>query len=410
MKKIFIFLISLLSFLSAQAQRTDLIYSAEKLPEKETSKYKLEILTNGNTANIGLNESVGFFCTLYDANKKTIAHTIVPTKFEVETVIMRSVFEINNEVVVFIVSADNGAPVLSRYIFDGFTGKLKKEEVILTRPPAKGMKVMSEKEYAYMIPSEFFIQKDPNSDYYAVSYFDYFAADINKKIEVIHYSPTHEIVSKAYFVNPEIKYLRLHYVAMYVNGGKSIILSSYLYNVELDKGKEDEACFYLSELKAGTSDFSNARAVETKYYHRGEAMFVYNKVTNKISLLSVIWIEDEKGKNGGYSVVSQTVNIETLALTDLFSLYSEKLDAIYMAYTRVDHYRGFPQHYSVNSKGEAIVLSEHGSYNSGGYAQLEEIGICSWTPTGQETYAALIHYNHAQGTKSKSFIYTRGLN
>ena len=405
-----IFLISLLSFLSVSAQRTDLIYSAEKLPEKETSKYKLEILTNGNTANIGLNESVGFFCTLYDANKKTIAHTIVPTTFQVETVIMKSVFEINNEVVVFIVSSNKNAPVLSRYIFDGSTGKLKKEDVILIKVAWKTVMMVSEAEINYIIPSEFFIQKDPNSNYYAISYFDFQAPDINKRIEVIHFSPTHEIITRAYFTNPESNYLKLHYVTMYVNGPKSVILSSFLYNTKLDKGKEEAACFYLSELKAGATNFKSVKAVETDYYHRAEAIFVFNGVTNKILLLSTIYSKGEKGKIGGYNVISQTLNLETLALTELINLHSEKLDAAYMAANSTkEHYKGFPQHYCINSKGNAVILSEYISL-IGGYTLAQKIGINCLTPEGQDIYGTTLHYMNSQGTKAISFMYTKGLN
>jgi hypothetical protein len=411
MKKItLIFLISLFSVLSIHAQRTDLVYSAEKNAEKDFSTYKIEILNNGNTANIGLNAGVGFFCTLYDANKKTIAHTIVPTTFEIKVSVMKSVFEVNNEIVVFILSSLNDVPILSRYIFDGVSGKLKKEEIVLSKPVTSKIKVMSPSQYANMIPPDFFIQKDPNSDYYAVGYFDYWATDINKKIEVIHYSPTHEIVSKAYLANPEIKYLKLHHAALYVNGGKSVILSSYLYNLKDDKIKENEACFYISELKAGTTNFRSLKALETAYYHKGEALFIFNKVTNKVQLISVIWVNDEKGKNGGYNIVSQTLNVETLALTGTINLYSNKLDAAYMAAYSGQHYRGFPQHYSVNSKGNILILSQMATYEELGTAQLSEIGISSWTPAGKDTYGTLIHYINTQGTKTKSFIYARGLN
>jgi len=133
MKNVFlIFLIFLLSFLAVNAQRTNLVYNAENTTEKGMAKYKLEILKNGNIANVGFNESIGFFCTLYDATRKMIAHTIVPTTFEMNANSIKCVLEINNEVVVFIKSTTNDSPVLSRYIFDGFTGKLKKAEILIT--------------------------------------------------------------------------------------------------------------------------------------------------------------------------------------------------------------------------------------------------------------------------------------
>ncbi|WP_299254389.1 hypothetical protein [uncultured Cytophaga sp.] len=407
MKHVFlIFFISFVTILSAHAQCTDLVYSAEKNPEKGTSKYKLEILNNGNTANIGLGESVGFFCTLYDANKKIIVHTIVPTTFEIQAATMKYVFEINNDIVVFIVNANAGAPVLIRYIFDGFTGKLKKEEIVLSKPKRK-IKLMSEAEYAYVIPSDFFIQKDPNSDYYALAYFDFYATSINEKIEVFHYSPTHEIISRAFLKNPEIKYLKLHYVNLYVNGEKSVIVSSYLYNVDYGNEKDGEACFYLSELKTESTSFNSVRAFETPFYKKAEAMFFFNKVTKKVLLLSTVYVKGKKGQSGDYAVISQALNLETLALTDAFNIYSEKINAAYKANASglLDYYSGFPQHYSVNSKGNSIILSEI-LYN-GVYQYL---GVSCFTPTGQEVFGVYTNYLHRQSSLGMSFSYSRGLN
>lgn len=405
MKNVFlIFLISLLSILSAQAQLTNLVYSAEKIPEKEISKYKLEILKNGNTANVGFNPGVGFFCTLYDTNRKMISHTIVPTKFEMNANDVKCVLEINNEVVVFIKSVTDNSPILLRYIFDGFTGKLKKEEILITMYFDKKLIVLTDTDYLYM-PCDFFIQKDPNSDYYAVSSFNFFAK-INNQIEVNHYSPTHEVISKAFLTTPEIKYLKSYYTDVYVNGGKSVILSSFLYKLENEKNEDKEAaCFYLSELKAGASSFRSVRAFETIFYVKAEAMFFFNKVTNKVSWVSAVYSKGEKGKVAGFSVISQIVNLETLTLTDAFNLYSEQINTAYKANTNGrSNYSGFPQHYSVNSKGNAVILSE--IFYERVYQYL---GISSFTPTGQEKYGMYVNYLHGQASSSMSFVYSRGL-
>ena len=395
-----IFLISLLSFLSVKAQRTDLIYGAEKFTEKQ-GKYKLEILKNGNTANVGINESVGFFCTLYDANKKIIAQTIVPVKFDINACALKSVFEINNDIFVMIVTANQNAPVLSRYIFDGTTGKLKKEELIISGT-AMTSSVMTTDQLADMIPPEFFVQKDPNSDYYAVAYFDYFSKDINKKILVVHYSPTHGIISKAYLQNPAREFLNLHYVDMYVNGGISIILSSYLYNIKDKK----EACFYLSELKRGAVNFRNVRAVETDYYFNGQAMFVFNKVTNKLLLLSLIMGECEKGWIKS-SVICQTVNMETLVLTDSIKIYSEKLDNNYMSLNSSNmHYPGLLQNYCITPKGNTIILSEDIFYDAG-VAIPQRMAISCLTPAGEDMYGEMIHYIHRLASSPAALFYAK---
>jgi len=254
--------------------------------------------------------------------------------------------------------------------------------------------------------SDFFIQKDPNSEYYAVSSFNYFAK-VNNQIEVIHYSPTHEIITRAFLINPEVKYLKSYYTDVYVNGGKSVILSSFLYKLENEKNVDKEAaCFYLSELTAGVSSFRNVRAFETLFYVKAEAMFFFNKATNQVSWISAVFSKGNLLKLGGFSVISQIVNLETLTLTGAFNLYSDKINAAFKAKTsdRMT-YNGFPQYYNFNSKGNAVILSEivyEGVY--------QYLGFSCFTPTGQEACSTFINYLHNPIIAYRSFGYNRGLN
>lgn len=410
-----IFLISSISFLSANAQRTDLVYSNEKFPEK-LGKYKLKILKNGNTANIGLTEAAGFFCTLYDVNKKAIAHTVIPTQQESIYYILRTVLEINNDIVVMLAIYDEATPKLIRYILDGSTGKLKKEEVILTMPIMDAKIAASQYDHTGYEDGEyrssglpeapdFYIQKDQSSDYYAVVFHDVFSEDMNKRIEVVHYSPTHEILNRAYLLNPEIKYTKLNYVDIFVNGSKSIVVASYLYNRKETILKETgESCYYVSELKASAIKFNNIRTGEVKNCINGGALFVFNKVVNKVKFICPIF-EDKLN----YLTTSQTLNLDTFALSELITIRSEKLNAKNMIASPGKKYLGFPQHYHIDLKGNEIILSEYISYESG-IALAAEIGISCMTSTGQDSYGEIVHYSHYQASKNRMFMYTKALN
>jgi len=411
MKKIFvIFLISLLSFLSANAQRTNLIYSADKLPEG-IGMYKVKILKNGNTANVGLNASVGFFCTLYDLKKTKITQTVVPMEYSPQMYIMKGVIEVNNEVVVFLQIISKTGPTLTRYIFDGTTGQLKKNELILTMPMLT--KADWAEYYKNTLP-EFSIQKDPKSDYYAVGCYDPYNKDYNKRIKIVHYSPQHAIISNAYLPIPEIKYTVFRYVDMHVNEGKSIVISSFASGA---KG-ETNAYFYLSQLKAGELVFKTVKSIETLPYFYGECLFFYNKITNKVLCISTVMGSDGNGKATGYSTNTQVLNLETLALTELITLHSSKVDAKYAQLFSGNHYNGLVQNYSINSKGDVLLLTEEeATYSSTStnlnstytYSQGKEIGITSLSSTGQEKYGELVHYSHKYYSKYESLVYMKAL-
>lgn len=407
MKNIFlIFLISLLGFLSANAQRSDLIFCSEKISD-DLGMYKLKILKNGNTAHVGLEKKAGFFCTLYDVNKKKIGHAVVPTEYEVGMFIMKAMFESNNDIVVMMQVYAKEGPTLTRYIFDGSTAQLKKKEVVATMPIMKATSLTSEGRTDM---PDFFVQKDFNSDNYAVVCFDSFSKDLNKVIEVIHLTPTHEIITRAYLPIPEVKYPNFRYTDIYVNGAKSVIILSYLFYKK--EKEENDACFYLSELQAGQSTFKNKRAIETKRYFYGEGNFMYNKVGKSVKLITTVLSGDPKGKIEGYNTISQTLNLETLALSDNLILYSNKVDAMYRVYLPKLRYQGLVENLCFDSKGNTVVISEAITVyvNTENYSrsmEAEEIGISSFSPTGQEKYGQLVHYRHLQILRCVSLIYTK---
>lgn len=406
MKNIFtIFLISFVTFFTSFAQRTDLIYGTQKNSD-DYGMYKIKILKNGNTVNIGLEKKAGFFCTLYDVNKKVIAHTVVPTIYEVDMHIMKALFEANNDIVLMIQIYAKEGPALTRFIFDGSTGKLKKEELVATMPD---MKALAKVYYYRTDKPDFFVQKDFNSDNYAVVCFDSFSKDLNKVIEVIHFTPTHTIITRAYLPIPDVKFPDYRYTDIYVNGASSVIVASYLF---FKKGDNMEACFYLSELKAGQTTFKNKRAVETKCYFYGEANFAYNKITKSVKFITTVYAGGPKEEVSGYSTISQTLNLETLVLTESLKLYSAKVDAMYRVLIPKLHYPGLVENFCIDSKGNTVVVSEMimvytNTENDSRSMEASEIGVSSFSPAGQEKYGELVHYRHFQFLRAVSLIYTK---
>jgi hypothetical protein len=280
MKKIFvIFLISLLSLLSVNAQREDLTYSAEKFPISK-GLTKMKILKNGNTACIELSKDKLLICVLYDINKKLVGEVKVPLDGSFNLTRLRAVMEINNDFMVMLLSYSKGVtPTLNRYCFDGATGKLKNQEIISTIPSMSS--IASNGIMCGNNPmSDFFIEKDPTSDYYAVVSFDAFAKETDMRIEVTHYSPTHEKINSAYFASPDNTLKYTFAKSIYVNANQSVIVSSYVTDNPKPK-TDDVAYWYLSQLKKDNTVFVHKKVIETKYFFIPDSKFIYSPVNKK---------------------------------------------------------------------------------------------------------------------------------
>ena len=361
--------------------------------------YKIKLLKNGNTANVGLEINAGFFCTLYDVNKKKIAHTVVPLEEpNPRLYLIKSLFETNNEIVVFLQNHDKVSVTLVRVIFDASTGAFKKKELIRKMP--YDIKKFYSGPEVYLDKPEYYVQFDLNSEYYAVVYFDSFSKDINKTIEVIHYSPTHEVLSTLFVSKPEEEFSNVSFVNMYINGANSVILYTYFYNK-----KEKKACFYLSELKAGGSISKYKRAVESSHYVLGEGNFMYDNVAKKLKLITTVLDMESKD----YYTMIQTLNLETLTLTEQFIFYSEKTNSKYKVVDPKANYRGVVQNVCIDAKGDLVVLSEMITIYTtevSRFIEAQEIGVAGYTSTGKEKYGELVHYSHRQFLKVNSLLYT----
>lgn len=135
MKKILLItILCSLNIFFSQAQKPAVVFSTDKSPIVKGNA-KLKILKNGNTACFEMNEDDGMIFKLYDTNRKKVSELKTPLK-EKNLMLnnLRGVFEINNDVMIMIVTYSSRIPILYRYLYDGSTGKLKSEEAIFQLP------------------------------------------------------------------------------------------------------------------------------------------------------------------------------------------------------------------------------------------------------------------------------------
>lgn len=391
MKKIFLIVgVCLLSIFTLQAQKPNIVFSAEKTPQKDQVA-KLRILKNGNTVSIELIEDIGIVCKLYDTNKKKVSEVVTPLIEKLSKSRLRSVIEINNEIMVMLVIFPKGVPTLVRYLYDGTTGKQKSEKSILEMPVLTGDPRYHLSDTRYVL-SDYKIVKDPFSDYYAVVLCDIFAKDPAKQIEVVHYSPKHEIINRSYVTFLENKYKYLYACDVYVDAGESVILAAYGCNTTKKYG--EAATYYLLQLKAGATSCTNKILAQTKSSELTDDDAICKLLyDNKNKQLRVI-ISILEGSERVCHFIRQSINPKTLDFNKSNPVTMNKASDYYKKNIfEGKAYAGDLQNYIIDQKGNDFYLAQPGSRVVDALWMFD-IAITSSSPDGQEIYGRAVPYSN----------------
>lgn len=397
MKNIFLIIILCsLNIFTIQAQKPNIVFSADKTPQKDQVA-KLRLLKNGNTASIELIQDIGIVCKLYDTNKKKISEVTTPLTDKINRSRLRCVYEINNDIMVMIHVYAKDIPKLYRYLYDGTSGKLISETLILERPAI-----------APMATSDFRITKDSGSDFYAVILEDRSAKEIGKVIEVVHYSSKHEIINRSYLAAPDSKFKILYACDVYVHAGESVVLATYACNTT--KKYKEEATYYLSQLKAGTTAFTSKILAQTKSSEETEddanCRLVYD--TKNKQLKAIISIQD--GIEGHCRFVRQSIDPKTLEFSKLTQVTINKATDYYKKnISEGKEYIGTDlQYYIVDQKSNDFFLAQRASTfvtQSSSSILMFDIAITCSTPDGQEVYGRALPYSNSHFGKGEVMNY-----
>lgn len=395
-----------LNIFTLQAQKPTIVFSADKTPQKDQVA-KLRILKNGNTASIELIEDIGIVCKLYDTNKKKVSEVTTPLADKINKSRLRCVYEINNEIMVMLVIFPKGVPTLMRYLYDGTTGKLKSETSILEMPVLTGDPRYHLTDSRYVL-SDYKIVKDPSSDYYAVVLCDIFAKEINKRIEIVHYSPVHEKVTRAYLTLMESQYKYISALDMYVNAGESVILATYGCNTTKKDG--EGATYYLSQLKAGATAFTTKILAQTKSSEQTEdnavCKFIFDAKSKQLKALINIIDTDVLHSH----FITQTINPQTLAFNKLTQVTINKALDYYKKNINAEklYNENDIQNYIIDQKGNDFFLVQSAGRVYSQYSSvvwMSEIAITSSSPDGQEIYGRAIPYANMHTASPKRMSY-----
>jgi hypothetical protein len=396
--------------------------SSEKSPEVE-GNYRVKILKNGNTGVVNFTKKDGIHITLYDANKKKISDEkldLTKLKYDLKYYRIRCILDINNDIMIMAEGLPRPAPTLYRILIDGSTGKLKSEEETVKVNVSEGKKASAVLDYSTPTKT-FYVAKDPNSDYYAVVIFNKDADEANRRIEVVHYSPTHVEINRAFFLSPNGQYKFLNYSDIYVSNENYVILSAYVYNTKASSstGKE-ESVFYLSKLSKGSKIFKNSELtytnsnVKSSGFTQATCIFTFDKKLNILYAIVDTYSNYDKGSYV-YNFFIQPLNPDKMEMRKTYNIPLEKTNTYYNA--KIDSknpYTGMPQSFLIDRTTSNIVfLNEMPTTISGEggiSTELKDPAITDISIDGKETYSVVIPYNHWTFVTEFSFNYLHNKN
>lgn len=162
---------SLLLPAALHAQSPEVVRS-KPFDEPEGGASRLLLLKNGNTLFFHFTRKKGIEVVAYGSNHQESPMERNRVKSwkqkKMNNASLKGLFELNGQAVVFLMQIVGRKPCLYRFIFDGTTGKLLKEELIADLPRI-GMGAGYSVAFGGVSIPDFFVRKDPDSEYYAVA-------------------------------------------------------------------------------------------------------------------------------------------------------------------------------------------------------------------------------------------------
>lgn len=269
------------------------IAKSPSFQEPEDGFARIIQMKNGYTALAVIDLKKGIDIKIYDEkHKQKISKNLRPKLGKVKGGKVEAMFETKGNIVLLINEIESKTPVLHRLVIDGLKGTLLKEETI---GELKKLNMGSGYAMAFggVAPPDFYAEKDPNSDQYAVAMFNSFESDRSKRVELVMYDGDHKEIARAYYKSPEEKYKYINYMDM-TFVGNTVYCLGYARNTRASGGKENTVI--MAELKAGDSDVKLTELKFTRDQDLKKGMLRYNPVTNKIMLLAFAPYKNSDGR------------------------------------------------------------------------------------------------------------------
>lgn len=390
MKNLILTLLVLLSIQNAFSQVKNIEYSTP-FTEPEKGWYKVMQLSNGNTFFFDFNND-GVSVTVYKPDRKLAARKNLTSSLwnpkDMKNSTMEGIYEINGEPVIFLQQLNSRQPTLYRIQLNPDNGSISQQQEIGRLPKYKLMS-----GYALALggvdPEDFVVEKDPQSDAYAVMHYNSFAHESDKRIELVHYTiknGKHIEINRAFYGSQGFKYT--NYIGMCVTADKSIHMAAYGYNTKASGGEDSRVI--ISRVSPGEKSFTHKNIEFTDDFKETDGLMVFNPYTNIIQLFTLTYVKKEKQINYLLPYVSY-IDPQTLQVLKKVTLPIDGMMA-YMkskSMTEDDEYRGTPVNMLINSDHSTTFLLEDKtemSINSSSTAiGFGNIGVVKLDHSGKET-------------------------
>lgn len=357
-------LLLLLCINASLAQGLNIQYSAP-FEEPETGWSKVFQLSNGNTFFFHFTKKEGIEIVVYDKSHKEISRKTVTSELwdprRMRESKVEGLYEIGGQPVLFLHQLLDKTPTLFRIKFNAMTGEMDGEKQIATLP-----RYRAGAGWAMMVgavdPADFFVEKDPNSDCYAVINFNSFASESDQRIEVIHYGiedGKHKVLNKAYYDAQGFKYTR--FIGMTVDGPNRVYLCTYVFNTKNSGGSDSKVI--VSRLDKGSTAFMNKMIDFTDDFKDTKAVMAYNPGSKTIQLLTLTYMNSKSRffsntRSNYYMVLMSYINPETLDIVDIKPMVNEKANQYVRANFNAEGYGGLPQDMIINKDNSTTVVYE----------------------------------------------------
>lgn len=369
-------------------------------PEKGISR----IIMFQNNVTVYLHfDKQGFFLKSYGPDFKQL----ISKKIQIKEGYTPGIFEMNNELVLFVAAYEDNSPTLFRYIIDPSTGETKSFEKVFELEKVSNLTVKVDKRFnvdrVYYV-----IVKDPKSDNYTISYN---GANQDNQIEVVQFGASHKEFNRATISSPGSKFAFIDMKDMCVVGEKEAYALVYAYNTRKTGGKENDLFVAKISNKSNDVQYIDLNLEENAKLNGG--LIKYNSITDKIHVVSQIEAES-KGKMFSnkwtttyqidhHIITPSTNNIVTAPSYDPEELNQKKQEF----FGKKSAFSGVLQDFYINDDGGFTFVyegyevvtnsSSSGNMTSTNYI-LGDIGVIEYNKAGNKTNSTLIPKDHMLNT------------
>jgi hypothetical protein len=301
MRRIFYAITLMMAFCqTSQAQNKPEISVGFEEPDGLESK--VVQCTNGNTFLFNFTKKGGIEVALFDKSRKMIASPVTEGKEwfkeDMKNSKIHGIYEINGQLVMFLAQLHEKVPMLFRIIFNTTDGTAISEQKIAEMPKIGGRDALI-MVYSADPNKGFHIEKDPNSDNYAVLSFNGTSSDDDNRIEVVYYNGKHQEISRASYDSPSDRYEFVKYLGMIVDGEKQVLMATYAYNSKAYKAKPSQ--LFISRLTKGTKKMEHHPMANTQNFMDADAVLLYNTNKNILEFLSVTLVNSKTSSGPTWS-------------------------------------------------------------------------------------------------------------